>query len=225
MEIITKEPEEEIQLLKIPEPTKRPKQDPKVSPNPQSPPANPFVFWCYFTRFMFLITIFFFTFSSLSSTDTKSWFLSLPTPLRHHYSKGRIVKIQTLPGSSPLEVFSMERGPAGGEVVLLIHGLGLSSYSFRSVIEYLGSKGVRAVAIDLPGSGFSDRTIVVEEDVEVGPLGRFWEVYDDIREKGVFWAFDQIVETGQMPYQELDNPRVSRCLNWAQRRWAGSLIR
>ncbi|KAK4769559.1 hypothetical protein SAY86_027709 [Trapa natans] len=94
----------------------------------------------------------------------------------------------------------MERGPAGGEVVLLIHGLGLSSYSFRSVIEYLGSKGVCAVAIDLPGSGFSDRTIVVEEDVE-------------------------IVETGQMPYQELDNPRVSRCLNWAQRRWAGSLIR
>ncbi|KAK4802286.1 hypothetical protein SAY86_000489 [Trapa natans] len=209
MAIITEEPEENIQSQKGPESKKRPKQDPKVSPSLQSPPANPFVFWCYLTLLVSLIT-FLASFSFPSSVDPKSWFLGLPAPLRHHYSKGRIVKIQTFPGSSPVEVFSVERGPAGGEVVLLIHGLGLSSYSFRSVIESLGNKGVRAVAIDLPGSGFSDKTIVVEEDREVGPLGRFWEVYDDIREKGVFWAFDQIVETGQMPYQELDKPRVSQ---------------
>lgn len=93
--------------------------------------------------------------------------------------------------------------------MLLIHGLGVSSYSFRSVIESLGTKGVRAVAIDLPGSGFSDKSFVVEEDVEIGVLGRFWDVYDDIREKGVFWAFDRIIETGHMPYQELDKPRLS----------------
>lgn len=210
MAIITEEPEEEQQPQKRPEPKHRPKQDPRTAPSPQSPPTNPFVFWCYFTLSVSLVTFFFVSISSPSG-DPKSWFLSLPAPLRHHYSKGRVIKIQALPDSSPVEVFAVERGPIGGEVVLLVHGLGVSSYSFRSVVDSLGTKGVRAVAIDLPGSGFSDKSIVVEEVVESGALGRFWDVYGEIREKGVFWAFDQIIETGQMPYQEIDNdkPRVS----------------
>ncbi|OWM85359.1 protein AUXIN RESPONSE 4 [Punica granatum] len=214
MAIITEMPEEEVRQepQTRPEPEqKRPKQqDPTTPPTLQSPPANPFVFWCYFTLTVSLITFLFASFYSPSPPDPKSWFLSLPDPLRHHFAKGRFVKIQTFPDSSPVEVFAVEKGPIGGVNVLLIHGLGVSSYSFRSVIESLSSKGVHVVAIDLPGSGFSDKSVVVEEEVEVGALGRFWDVYGDIKEKGVFWAFDQIIETGQMPYQELDKPRISR---------------
>lgn len=36
-----------------------------------------------------------------------------------------------------------------------------------------------------------------------GVLGRFMHVYSEIQEKGFFWAFDQIVETGQIPYEEI----------------------
>lgn len=59
------------------------------------------------------------------------------------------------------------------------------------------------VALDLPGNGFSDK--YTEEVVEgpVGILGRFKYVYSEIQEKGFFWAFDQIVETGQIPYEEI----------------------
>ena len=28
-------------------------------------------------------------------------------------------------------------------------------------------------------------------------------MYNEIQEKGFFWAFDQIVETGQIPYEEI----------------------
>ncbi len=95
------------------------------------------------------------------------------------------------------------------ENVVLVHGLGLSSYSFREVIRVLGSKGVHVVAIDLPGNGFSDKS--VEEVVEGGNgvLGRLLDVYDEIQEKGLFWAFDKVIETGQIPYEEIGN-RVSK---------------
>lgn len=95
------------------------------------------------------------------------------------------------------------------ENVVLVHGLGLSSYSFREVIRVLGSKGVHVVAIDLPGNGFSDKS--VEEVVEGGNgvLGRLLDVYDEIQERGLFWAFDKVIETGQIPYEEIGN-RVSK---------------
>ena len=59
------------------------------------------------------------------------------------------------------------------------------------------------VAIDLPGNGFSDKSM--EDTIEGlnGVLGRFWYVYSEIQERGFFWAFDQMVETGQIPYEEI----------------------
>lgn len=59
------------------------------------------------------------------------------------------------------------------------------------------------VAIDLPGNGFSDKA--TEESIEGldGVLGRFRYVYSEIQEKGLFWAFDQMVETGQIPYEQV----------------------
>ncbi|GJP44720.1 hypothetical protein CLOM_g4077 [Closterium sp. NIES-68] len=49
------------------------------------------------------------------------------------------------------------------EVVVLLHGLGGSSFLYRDVITLLADKGLRAVAFDLPGSGLSTKLTSVEE--------------------------------------------------------------
>ncbi|XVF31334.1 hypothetical protein REPUB_Repub16aG0136700 [Reevesia pubescens] len=86
---------------------------------------------------------------------------------------------------------------------MVIHGLGLSSYSYSEMIRFLGSKGVHVIALDLPGNGFSDKSRLEIEEGTNGVLGRFKEVYSLIQEKGIFWAFDQMVETGELPYEEI----------------------
>ncbi|XP_030529975.1 protein AUXIN RESPONSE 4 [Rhodamnia argentea] len=216
MAIITEEAEDHHQHQE-PKPKPKPAQKREVS-RPQNPATtsqsshtNPFVFWFYFTLAVSLITLFFVSLSSFSPQDPKSWFLSLPTNLRQHYSKGRTIKVQIYPNSSPVEVFAIENGPSSAENVLIVHGLGASSYSFSRVLQSLGSKDIHAIAIDLPGNGFSDKSVAVEEERENGVLERFWDVYSEIKEKGLFYAFDQIIETGQMPYQETEvPPLVSR---------------
>ncbi|XP_008246460.1 PREDICTED: protein AUXIN RESPONSE 4 [Prunus mume] len=182
-------------------PTSSPTETPVAPQNGQ----NPFAFWFYFTLTVSLVTFFFISLSSLSPQDPKSWFLSLPASLRQHYSKGRTIKVQTHSNQNPVEVFSTEQGPITAENVVIVHGLGLSSYSFRKVTESLGSKGVRAVAFDLPGNGFSDKSVVEVGEGPTGILGRFWYVYSEIQEKGLFWAFDEIIETGQIPYEEIES--------------------
>lgn len=66
------------------------------------------------------------------------------------------------------------------------------------------------MGIDLPGSGFSDKSVLVEESGGGEVLGRFSEAYSLIQEKGFFWAFDHIVETGQMPYEEIQIQNFKR---------------
>lgn len=63
---------------------------------------------------------------------------------------------------------------------------------------------MRTVAIDLPGSGFSDKSVVVvEEDMGgSGPFSKMWDVYEEIKEKGLFWGFDQLVEQGYVDFEE-----------------------
>ncbi|KAF8034353.1 hypothetical protein BT93_C0603 [Corymbia citriodora subsp. variegata] len=213
MAIITEEAEDRHQHQE-PDPEPKPERKREAS-RPQNPTtasqpshANPFVFWFYFTLAVSVVTLLFVSLSSLSPQDSKSWFLSLPASLRQHYSKGRTIKVQIYPNSDPVEVFAIQNGPSSGENVLIVHGLGASSYSFSRVVQSLGSKDIRAIAIDLPGNGFSDKSVTVEEERENGVLERFWDVYSEIKEKGVFFAFDQIVETGQMPYQDTEVPRV-----------------
>lgn len=74
----------------------------------------------------------------------------------------------------------------------------------------LGGNGIHAVAIDLPGSGFSDKSSLEEEEEWGGALGRVWS---EIKEKGLFWGFDQLIEQGRMPYEEFEikvsSPRKS----------------
>uniref|UniRef100_A0A803KP64 AB hydrolase-1 domain-containing protein n=1 Tax=Chenopodium quinoa TaxID=63459 RepID=A0A803KP64_CHEQI len=128
-----------------------------------------------------------------------------------HYSKGRTIKVQINPNEPPIEVFSYSQGPRSSENVLIVHGLGCSSFTFKRVIDDLGSNGFFGVAIDLPGSGFSDKTVERESEVvrEAGILEKFSEMYEEIKEKGLFWGFDNLIENGHLPYQEV-RIRVSK---------------
>ena len=51
--------------------------------------------------------------------------------------------------------FALDQGE--GEAVLCIHGVPTSSFLYRKVVVALAAKGMRAVAIDLPGLGLADR--------------------------------------------------------------------
>ncbi|CAJ1960858.1 unnamed protein product [Sphenostylis stenocarpa] len=207
MAIITEEPEPEPQHQQPHKPKSKPKPKPKPKP-PSSPPPpnndnNPFSFWFYFTLSVSLLTLFFVFTSFHSPRDGKAWFLTLPTSLRHHYSDGRTIKVQTHPNEAPIQVFTFQEGPTSSENVVIVHGLGLSSYSYRQLAKSLAAKGVHVTTVDLPGHGFSDKSVEVSVEGVDGVLGRFQYVYSEIQEKGIFWAFDQMVETGQIPYEEI----------------------
>ncbi|KAG0494824.1 hypothetical protein HPP92_005818 [Vanilla planifolia] len=108
-----------------------------------------------------------------------------------------------------MQVFVVEIGPRESETVLLVHGLGCSSYSFRHVLSLLAHGGLHAVAVDLPCSGFSDEVPLVKNHGEWGGLfGYMWSIYAEIKENGVFSGFDNLIETGEIK----DKPvRVSSC--------------
>jgi len=69
-----------------------------------------------------------------------------PAPVVIHY------RTETIDG---VKVFYREAGPAGGPVVLLLHGFPTSSHMFRNLIPYLADK-YRVIAPDYPGYGESD---------------------------------------------------------------------
>lgn len=56
-----------------------------------------------------------------------------------------------------VRLFVQESGPADGEPVLLVHGTGAWSSLWRGTLDALAAEGYRAIAIDLPPFGFSDR--------------------------------------------------------------------
>ncbi|ERN00830.1 protein AUXIN RESPONSE 4 [Amborella trichopoda] len=180
------------------------KQEKDSASNPKSGElsANVFTFWAYFTAVVSLITVVFIALSFLVQEDDKSWFLSLSPDLRSHFTSGKLIKAQIGSDQQSIQVFVVEDGPRDGETVVLLHGLGCSSYSFRRIIASLALKGFHVIAIDLPGSGFSDKTILVEEEFTPGVFSKVMEVYDKIKEKGLFWGFDQLIETGGLPYVE-----------------------
>ncbi|CAI8615460.1 unnamed protein product [Vicia faba] len=172
----------------------QPKQPTKTTPNQLS-------FCLYFTLPISLITLYY-----LFTSSPQTSFLNLPTTLRHHYSNGRFIQLQTRPNQQPINIFTFQPPPltpTPSETVLILHGQALSSYSYRNLVQSLCTKGVRVIAVDLPGYGFSDKSLQVSADGFDGFFGRVTYVYSQIREKGFFWAFDQIVETGQIPYEEI----------------------
>jgi pimeloyl-ACP methyl ester carboxylesterase len=64
---------------------------------------------------------------------------------------GRFVK------AADVEMFVQEMGPRGGPAVLLVHGTGAWSETWRESLAAVAAAGFRAIAIDVPPFGFSQR--------------------------------------------------------------------
>src|SRR4030095_17209639 len=60
-------------------------------------------------------------------------------------------------GAHDMELYVQEAGPASGHVVLLVHGTGAWSEIWRETMQRLADRGHRAVAVDMPPFGFSER--------------------------------------------------------------------
>lgn len=56
-----------------------------------------------------------------------------------------------------VRMFVQEAGPAGGPLVLLVHGTGAWSETWRTTLTALAEAGFHAVALDLPPFGYSER--------------------------------------------------------------------
>ena len=65
----------------------------------------------------------------------------------------------------------LESGPPDGEPVLCLHGVPTSSYLYRKVVAELGARGLRGLALDLPGLGLAERP--VDFDYRWTGLGRW----------------------------------------------------
>ena len=66
-------------------------------------------------------------------------------------ASGRFVK------AADLEIFVQEAGPADGLPVVFVHGTGAWSEAWRESMSALAATGARAIALDLPPFGFSQR--------------------------------------------------------------------
>ncbi|KAF3338037.1 protein AUXIN RESPONSE 4 [Carex littledalei] len=175
-----------------PESREQPVLPPDRPSNPRRRPVGALAFWTYLTISVGLLSLL--LSPLLSQRDQHSWFLSLPPDLRLHFSQGKLIKIHPSP-QLPFRVFAIDSSPAEfSETVLLLPGLACNSFSFRHVLSALRSCGLRTVALDPPGSGFSEIPRVP---------GGLEDVFNQIRDKGIFWAFDQMVETGHAPYEEI----------------------
>jgi haloalkane dehalogenase len=71
--------------------------------------------------------------------------------LERHRSSGRVF---TADGVSS---FLLDDGPRDAPAVVCIHGVPASSYLYRKVVPELAARGLRGIAIDLPGLGLAQR--------------------------------------------------------------------
>lgn len=55
------------------------------------------------------------------------------------------------------QIYYIDKGPQDGPVVLLLHGFGGSTFTWRDTIEPLAEAGFRAIALDMPPFGLSDK--------------------------------------------------------------------
>lgn len=58
--------------------------------------------------------------------------------------------------------FIQESGPAEGEPVVLVHGFGASTFTWRDNIPALAEAGYRVLALDLIGYGLSDKNFALD---------------------------------------------------------------
>ncbi len=85
--------------------------------------------------------------------------------IRDHRNAGRFLTVGSL------QTFCRDEGDSTADPVVLIHGLPTSSFLYRKVAPRLASRGLRAVAFDLPGLGLTDRP--EDLDYSLHGLGAF----------------------------------------------------
>lgn len=67
--------------------------------------------------------------------------------------------------------FVLDHGPRDGEPVVCVHGVPASAYLYRKVVLALAARGLRGIAIDLPGLGLAERP--ADADYTWTGLGRW----------------------------------------------------
>ena len=67
--------------------------------------------------------------------------------------------------------FVLDQGPADGEPVVCVHGVPASAYLYRKVVPALAARGLRGIAVDLPGLGLAERP--ADADYTWTGLGRW----------------------------------------------------
>jgi haloalkane dehalogenase len=73
------------------------------------------------------------------------------SPLERHRASGRLFR------AGGIGSFVLDQGPRDGEPVLCVHGVPASAYLYRKVVPALAARGLRGIAVDLPGLGLAER--------------------------------------------------------------------
>lgn len=74
-----------------------------------------------------------------------------------HDARFRVTYVRVTVRGVPLRMRVVECGDPAAETVVCVHGWACSVYSYRDVMPMLALRGMRTVAMDLPGAGLSDK--------------------------------------------------------------------
>lgn len=85
--------------------------------------------------------------------------------LERHRASGRSFR------ASGIGSFVLDQGPRDGEAVVCVHGVPASAYLYRKVVPALAARGLRGIAVDLPGLGLAERP--TDADYTWTGLGRW----------------------------------------------------
>ena len=85
--------------------------------------------------------------------------------LERHRASGRLFT------AGGIGSFLLDEGPRDGEAVVCVHGVPASAYLYRKVVSALAARGLRGIAVDLPGLGLAERP--VDADYSWTGLGRW----------------------------------------------------
>jgi len=85
--------------------------------------------------------------------------------LDRHRASGRVFT------AGGIRSFVLDEGPRDGEAVVCVHGVPASAYLYRKVLPALAPRGLRGIAVDLPGLGLAERP--VDADYSWTGLGRW----------------------------------------------------
>jgi haloalkane dehalogenase len=85
--------------------------------------------------------------------------------LERHRASGRVFS------AGGIRSFVLDDGPRDGEAVVCVHGVPASAYLYRKVVPALAARGLRGIAVDLPGLGLAERP--VDADYSWTGLGRW----------------------------------------------------